>query len=97
MDKEDFYHWEKMALSGIIGLMVKYFGFTSVKMEYRERDNVESGVWIELEIEKERNELCPKRYIHGQRTDIVRRRLIEFLDELDIRKEYKRENDDPNT
>lgn len=51
MDKEDFYHWEKMSLSGIISLMVKWFGFP----------------------------------------DIVRRRLIEFLDELNTRENYLKE------
>ena len=72
MDIEDFYLWEKMSISNIIYLMVKWFGFTSVEMEVTARDNVQSGVWWVLKCEKDSQIF----YVDGQRTDIVRRRLI---------------------
>jgi len=83
MDIEDFYNWEKMSISNIISLMVKWFDVESVKMEVN-KSNVESGVWWTIEFEKG----CKKYFVNGQRTDIVRRRLIEQLDRLDIRKDY---------
>ena len=92
MDKEDFYNWEKMSLARIITLMVKWFGFPSVNMQVHERDNVESGIWYELKIEHSDLGQINTSYISGQRSDVVRRRLIEFLDQLDIRKDYLKEN-----
>jgi hypothetical protein len=83
MDIEDFYNWEKMSISNIISLMVKWFDVESVKMEVNTA-NVESGVWWIIEFEKGNK----KYFVTGQRTDIVRRRLIEQLDRLDIRKDY---------
>lgn len=89
MDKEDFYNWEKMSISNIISLMVKWFGITSVRMEVFERANVESGVWWEIEFEKDGQ----KHFANGQRMDVVRRRLIESLDRLNIRENYLKENE----
>lgn len=96
MDKEDFYHWEKMSLSGIMSLMVKWFGFPSVTMELRQRDNVESGVWYEITIAPRHDEpdQTHNHYVNGQRADVVRRRLIELLDLLEVRKDYLKENGD---
>jgi hypothetical protein len=87
MDKEDLYNWEKMSLSNIILLMVKWFNFDNVTMEVQCRPNVESGVWWNLKIEQDGKTY----YVTGQRTDIVRRRLIEILDSLEIRKHYLNE------
>lgn len=83
MDIEDFYNWEKMSISNIIWLMVKWFNCTDVQMEVTER-NVESGVWFRIQFVRDGNTY----YCDGQRPDIVRKRLIDRLDFLDIRKDY---------
>lgn len=84
MDIEDFYKWEDKSISNIIYLMVKCFGFGGVKLELIQRDNVESGVWWEVEFERD----AQRYFVNGQRMEIVKRRLIEQLDRLDIRKDY---------
>ena len=91
MDIEDFYNWEKMSISNIVHLMVKWFGVTSVEIEVMQRDNVESGVWWRIKFENDNQTY----YADGQRMDIVRRRLIERLDNLDIRKDYLNKGDQP--
>jgi hypothetical protein len=96
MDLEDYYNWEKMSLSGIMALMVKWFGFTEVSLEIRQRDNVESGVWYEIKISPLPTEpdQAHSHFVNGQRTDVVKRRLIELLDQLNVRENYKKENDE---
>lgn len=83
MDIEDFYLWEKMPISNIIYLMVKWFNCTSVEMEVSQRD-VESGVWFHIKFDRDGKTY----YANGQRPDIARRRLIAELDNLEIRKDY---------
>lgn len=83
MDIAKFYDWENMALSKIIGLMVKWFNVESVEMEVTERP-VESGVWWHIKFIRNGKTY----YANGQRADIVRRRLIAELDRLEIRKDY---------
>jgi len=84
IDIEDFYNWEKMSISNIIHLMVKWFDIDHVEMWVSQRNNVESGVWWNIKFEKDGQNY----YADGQRMDIVRRRLIEQLDRLEIRKDY---------
>lgn len=82
-----------MSISNIIYLMVKWFDCTAVEMEVTQRSNVESGVWWRVKFEKDNNTY----YADGQRMDIVRRRLIERLDHLEIRKDYLNKGDQPTT
>jgi hypothetical protein len=89
MNTEKFYNWEKMNITFIIHLMVKWFDFQSVQMEIRERPDVESGMWIDIKIEKHNPEGLW--FVSAQRLDIVHRRLIEFLDRQNIREEYLKE------
>ncbi|MGN6416155.1 MAG: hypothetical protein ACTHMC_01595 [Pseudobacter sp.] len=63
--------------------MVKWFCFDEVEYTTRHRPNVESTVWMQLTIEKDGK----KWVVEGQRLDIVKRRLIEFLDKQGIRGE----------
>lgn len=87
MDLNKYYQWEYMALSSIIWLMIKWFNFDSVEMETEYRKDVESGVWISLKIVQGN----VANYITGQRPDIVKKRLIEYLDSKNIRETYLKE------
>ena len=81
MKMEDYYKWEDLALSSIVHLMVKMFDFEEVNTTTFQRHNVESGVWIDVTIKKGKQTW----YVSAQRTDILKRRLIELLDNLQIR------------
>lgn len=73
--------FESQPLSQIIFNMIKWFEFDGVNAETWARNNVESGVWISLHIRKGEKTWC----VDGQRLDIVKRRLIEFLDKQKVR------------
>lgn len=69
---EDF---DNQSIQTIAYNMCKWFGFDAVNINYEVRHDVESGMWINVKINlKERTF-----YIDGQRNDIVRKRLIEWL------------------
>lgn len=87
--KDKFYDWELMPVSHIIYLMVKWFGFDRVHMTCSERASVESGVWFIVEIERDEPRLTYS--VYAQRPDILKRRLIEFLDERKTREDYLKE------
>lgn len=84
MDLEKFYEWEKMNVTYIIYLMIKWFNFDAVNFETRNRPDVESCVWFDIKIEKDKKTW----YVSGQRPDIIHRRLIEFLDGQNVRADY---------
>lgn len=73
--------FESQPLSSIIYVMVKWFQFDRVQQDIKVRSDVESGVWINLKIEQQGREW----HISGQTNEIVKRRLIEFLDEQKVR------------
>lgn len=81
MKIEDYYKWEEMPVSSIIWLMVKWFDFDKVEQETLGRASVESGVWITITVTRKELNLS----ITGQRPDIIKRRLIELLDNLEAR------------
>lgn len=74
-------NFEDQPLSQIIYNMIKWYNYDSVEMHTHARANVESGIWISLQIHKE----LKTWYVDGQRLDIVKRRLIEFLDKQGAR------------
>ncbi len=76
-------NFESQSLSSIVYNMVKWFEFDGVNTETWRRDNVESGVWISVSIRKGEKTW----HVDGQRLDIVKRRLIEFLDKQKVRPE----------
>jgi hypothetical protein len=89
MDLEKIYDWENMALSSITTLMVKWFNFDKVEMTTTGRVAVESGIWFDITIH--RGEIGKGGHqwsVSGQRTDIVKRRLIEFLDGQNVRADF---------
>lgn len=55
--------------------MCKWFDFESVNVNYEQRNSVASRIWINIRIE-DKNKTY---YISGQRNDIVKRRLIDWL------------------
>lgn len=67
--------FESQPLSQITFNMVKWFNFDTVSTDISYRANVESTVWISIKIVKGEKTW----YVDGQRIDIVKRRLIEFL------------------
>lgn len=68
-------NFESQPISTIVFNMIKWFEFDDVNINYYFRDNVESGVWIAIKIKKGENVW----WVDGQRNDIVRRRLAEWL------------------
>jgi len=69
---EDF---DNHTIQTIIFNMCKWFGFDLVTFFVEPRAEVASRVWINLKIEKAGKTW----WIDGQRNDIVRKRLIEWL------------------
>lgn len=67
--------FEGQPLSQITYNMVKWFDFDCVDISTSYRADVESRVWISIKIIKKESTW----YVDGQRIDIVKRRLIEFL------------------
>lgn len=68
-------NFESQPISTIIFNMIKWFEFDDVNIQYRYRNNVESGVWISIKITKGDNTW----WVDGQRNDIVRTRLAEWI------------------
>lgn len=73
--------FEEQPVSHVIYNMIKWFNFDQVEMNTCVRDEVESRVWMTLKIQKADKTW----YVDGQRLDIVKRRLIEFLDNQKVR------------
>lgn len=67
--------FEEQTLPTIAYNMCKWFLFDRVNINYAPRDNVESRIWISVKIEINNKTF----YIDGQRNDIVKKRLIEWL------------------
>ena len=87
MDLEQYYKWESMGISSIIYVMVKWLNFHDVTLNTRYRKDVESGIWFDIEIREDDKYDKPAFSISAQRTDILRRRLIEYLDKKNLRPE----------
>lgn len=73
---DKLYDFKNQSLQQLAFNLVKWFNFDSVKVNTRQRDNVESRVWITVELEKDGKVT----WIDGQRNDIVHRRLVEWLE-----------------
>lgn len=67
--------FESQSIQTIAYNMCKWFEFESVNIDTQYRDNVESHVWITIKITNKLNTF----HISGQRNDIVKKRLIEWL------------------
>lgn len=78
---DDLLKFEDQPVSQIIYSMVKWMGFDDVEMNAVGKAAVESGVWVLIRIKKGKKVW----WIDGQRLDIVKRRLIEFLDKQKVR------------
>ena len=72
---EKLQDFQSQPLSLICFNMVKWFEYDSVDISIKERQNVESGVWISVKIVK----LGKTCRVDGQQIDIVKFRLIKFL------------------
>lgn len=88
MDK--YFDWEKMTITSIIGLMIMYLGFDKVEMECYARPEVASRIWFNISIRSSEGHLIAG--VDGQRIDILKRRLIEYLDGKELRKDWLKEN-----
>lgn len=73
---DKLYDFKNQSLQQLAFNLVKWFNFDSVKVNTRQRDNVESRVWITVELEKDGKTT----WIDGQRNNIVHRRLVEWLE-----------------
>ena len=90
MDIDKFYKWEDMAVSSILHLMIKWFNFERVEMTIHQRHNVETGMWYDIKIEKDGKSWG----VSSQRLELLRERLIKFLDGENVREDYlKREGE----
>ena len=74
---EKLHDFDNQSIQVIAFNMIKWFNFDSVDISISERSNVESRVWIRVEIRKGDQQW----HIDGQRNDIVHRRLAEWLKE----------------
>lgn len=68
-------NFDSQPISTIVFNMIKWFEFDDVNINYYFRDNVESGVWIVIKIKKGEAVWL----VDGQKNDIVRRRLSEWM------------------
>lgn len=85
MNIDGITNWEDMTVGGITAIMVTYLNFHSVVTTTESRPAVASRVWHRLEIYKTDNEPHANMHIDGQRLDIVKKRLIEYLDSENLR------------
>lgn len=90
MEQKDFYDWENMSVFKITSLMVMWFNFERVDIRTLSRPSVASRIWYELEIHERHHQPHASMYISAQRLDIVKRKLIEYLDSKNIRDDYKK-------
>jgi hypothetical protein len=86
MDLDKINNWENMSVSGIIGIMVKWLDFHHIELTTQARPKVESGVWYDIQVKDENFNY--KFSVSAQRQDLLRARLIEQLDKLNLREEY---------
>lgn len=84
MDLEEFYNWEKMTPTSIIYLMIKWFDFDEVNLNVRSRPEVASRIWYDVEVTKRKD----KWSFSASRSDLIKDKLIKFLDRKNIRKSY---------
>lgn len=82
---DEITEWEQMSVNGIASIMVTWLNYHSVTFTTESRPAVASRVWHRLEIHKTDNEPHANMYIDGQRLDIVKKRLIEYLDSENLR------------
>lgn len=75
MSIDDIEKFEDQSLQVIAWNMCKWFLFDSVNINCEGRAAVESGIWITVKVEINGKTI----HIDGQRIDIVKRRLIEWL------------------
>lgn len=83
MNIEDLNKWETMNVAGIIHVMVKWLDFYDVQFHTRRRDNVESGVWYEIQVRDESDNY--KWTVSSQSLLLLKDRLIKKLDSLKLR------------
>lgn len=67
--------FEDQSIQTIAYNMCKWFDFDGVDISYKPRHNVESGMWINVIILYKDKTF----WIDGQRNDIVKKRLIDWL------------------
>lgn len=67
--------FDEQSISLIAFNMCKWFDFDKVTINYEPRNDVESRMWITVKVEHKGKTF----YIDGQRNDIVRKRLIDWL------------------
>lgn len=72
---EEIEDFEKQTLTHIVYNMIMWFGFDDVQIHFTSRPEVASRLWVDIEIKKDNSRWS----VSGQRNDIVRRRLIDWL------------------
>lgn len=86
MDLEELNNWENKSISGIIGIMVQWLNFHHVEFVTTSRPKVESGMWYEISVKDENFNYVFS--VSAQKQTLLRERLIEQLDKLNLRTEY---------
>ena len=87
MDLEKMYNWEQMSVSGIIGIMVKWFDFHLVEFETSYRSDVESRIWYDIEVKDKNSKYVFS--VSAQTQILLKQRLITQLDKLGLRDKHK--------
>ena len=87
MDLEKIYEWEKMSVSSIIGIIVKWFDFHNVEFNTNYRPDVESRIWYNIEARDKDSKYVFS--VSAQSQILLRQRLIAQLDKLGLRDKYK--------
>ena len=87
MDLEKMYNWEQMSVSGIIGIMVKWFDFHNVEFNTSHRSDVDSRIWYNIEVRGENLKYVFS--VSAQTQILLKQRLITQLDKLGLRDKHK--------
>jgi hypothetical protein len=87
MDLEKIYEWEKMSVSSIIGIIVKWFEFYYVEFSTNYRPDVESRIWYNIEVRDKNSKYVFS--VSAQTQILLKQRFIIQLDKLGLRDKYK--------
>lgn len=86
---DKIYKWEDMSLTGITTVMVKWLNFHAVEISTKYRHNVESGIWYDLTIKDDAFNYLYN--VSAQSSELLKARLIEYLDKKEYRAEWLKE------
>ncbi|MBD2700126.1 hypothetical protein IC229_05735 [Spirosoma sp. BT702] len=82
---DKLFKWEDMSLSTLMAVLVKHFDCDDFGVEFYSRPSVASRIWIFIKFKlPERYKGNRERYVSGSTLPIVQRRLIEYLDKIQL-------------